>query len=70
MGFGLSILLIAIGAILVWGVEAEVSGIDVDAIGAILMIVGVGGLILAFTFLESMPWSRRRTVIREDDEVL
>ncbi len=43
MGLGASLFLIAGGAILVWGVDREVAGIDVDAIGVILMVVGIVG---------------------------
>ena len=46
MGIGVSLLLIATGAILTWAVNAEVSGIDLQTVGIILMVVGaVGGLI-------------------------
>ena len=41
MGIGVSLVLIAIGAILVWGVQSDVAGISEDAIGVILMVVGV-----------------------------
>jgi hypothetical protein len=46
MGIGVSLLLIAIGAILTWAVSADVSGVDITTVGVILMVVGaVGGLI-------------------------
>ena len=46
MGIGVSLVLIAAGAILTWGVNAEVSGLDLQTVGIILMVVGaVGGLI-------------------------
>ena len=47
MGIGLSTLLIAIGAILVWGVTATVAGVSINVIGVILMIVGAIGLLIA-----------------------
>ena len=40
MGIGVSLILIAVGAILTWAVNASVSGVDINAIGVILMIVG------------------------------
>ena len=40
MGVGVSLLLIAAGAILTWAVSAEVSGIDLNTVGVILMVVG------------------------------
>ena len=50
MGLGVSLILIAVGAILTWAVEAHASGVNVNAVGVILMIVGlIGGLFsLAF----------------------
>ena len=53
MGISLSILLIAAGAIMAWAVSAEVSGIDVQVAGIILVIVGVIGLIASLVFWSS-----------------
>jgi len=53
MGFSLSIFLIAVGAILAWAVNAEVSGIDVQAAGVILVVVGVIGLVVSLVFWSS-----------------
>ena len=53
MGIGVSLILIAIGAILAWAVNAEVSGLDIQVIGVILLIVGAVGLILSFVFWSS-----------------
>ncbi|HUG65071.1 MAG TPA: DUF6458 family protein [Gaiellaceae bacterium] len=53
MGISLSILLIAVGAILAWAVNAEVSGIDVQVAGIILVIVGAIGLIASLVFWSS-----------------
>jgi hypothetical protein len=53
MGISLSILLIAVGAILAWAVNAEVSGIDVQVAGIILVIVGVIGLVTSLVFWSS-----------------
>ena len=72
MGIGVSILLIAVGAILVWGVSAEAEGLNVDAIGVVLMVVGVLGFVLSMMFWNS--WfgrgarggERRRDVYVED----
>ena len=40
MTSGISLFLIAIGAILYFAVNASVSGLEIDTIGLILMIVG------------------------------
>jgi Domain of unknown function (DUF6458) len=53
MGISLSILLIAVGAVLTWAVSAEVSGIDINAVGVILMIVGGIGLLVSLVFWSS-----------------
>jgi hypothetical protein len=53
MGISLSIFLIAVGAILAWAVSAEVSGIDVQVAGIILVIVGSIGLIASLIFWSS-----------------
>jgi hypothetical protein len=53
MGLGVSIFLIAIGAILTWAVTAEVSGLDITAVGVILLVVGVFGLLLSLLFWSS-----------------
>lgn len=50
MGFGASIFLIAVGAILAFAVKAEVSGLDVQTVGWILLVVGIGGLVLSMLF--------------------
>jgi hypothetical protein len=53
MGISLSIVLIAVGAILAWAVNAEVSGIDVQVAGIILLVVGVIGLVTSMIFWSS-----------------
>jgi hypothetical protein len=53
MGISLSILLVAVGAVLTWAVSAEVSGVDITAVGVILMIVGIIGLLLSLVFWSS-----------------
>jgi len=71
MGLGVSIFLIAVGAILAFAVTADVSGLDVNTIGWILMIVGIVGGVLALVFWSS--WGgpayfggRRRTTYVEE----
>ena len=53
VGLSLSIFLIAVGAVLAWAVNAEVSGIDVQAAGVILVVVGIIGLIASLVFWSS-----------------
>ena len=70
MGLGVSLFLIAIGAILTWAVNASVSGLELQTIGVILLIVGAIGLLLSLLFWSS--WGgpayfgeRRRTYVEE-----
>jgi Domain of unknown function (DUF6458) len=62
MTIGTSIVLIAVGAILKYAVTAHVSGIDLQTVGTILMLVGILGLILSliYTFAWSDGARRRR----------
>ncbi len=53
MGISLSIFLIAVGAVLAWAVDYEVSGFDIQVAGVILLIVGVIGFIASLIFWSS-----------------
>jgi hypothetical protein len=74
MGVGVSLLLIAGGAILAWAVNVSTSGFNVNTIGYILLVVGIIGLLLSLVFWSS--WAgpgyftradrARRRVIEED----
>ena len=68
MTIGTSIVLIAVGAILKYAVTAHVSGIDLQTVGTILMLVGILGLILSliYTFAWSDRARRRREVYYDD----
>ena len=71
MGLGVSLFLIAVGAVLTWAVTAEVAGIDLDVVGVILMIVGALGLLLSLLFWSSWGGpgyfgARRRTEYVEE----
>lgn len=69
MGITVSILLAAAGAVLLWAVDAETSGVNLDAVGVILLVVGIVGVALSFAFWSSwggFGGSRRETVIHDD----
>ena len=53
MGIPVSLLLIAGGAILTWGITDEPSGLNLDAIGVILMVIGIVGLVLTLLLWRS-----------------
>jgi len=50
MGFGVSLILIAVGAVLTWAVHSTSSAVDVNTVGVILMIVGLVGFLLSLAF--------------------
>jgi len=66
VGIGLGVFLVVVGAILVFGVNASVAGLDLTAIGYILM--GAGLLVTILSLLVFMPRTRRarRTAITTD----
>ena len=71
MGIGVSLILIAVGAILTWAVHATSTSFDINTIGVILMIVGAVGLLLSLMFWSSwggygVAGPRRRVTTYED----
>ena len=73
MGVGVSLVLIAVGAILTFAVSAETSGIDLNTVGIILMIVGAAGALLSLAFWSS--WGgfggyHRETIVHDHDRVV
>ena len=68
MGIGASVILMAVGAVLTFALEANLEGIDLDTVGIILMIAGALGLLLSLVFWrDGAPWTARdRTVVREE----
>lgn len=72
MGIGVSLLLIAVGAVLAFAVNATVSGLEIHTVGWILLAVGAFGALLSLIFWSSWGgWGSadgraRRTVVRED----
>jgi beta-lactamase regulating signal transducer with metallopeptidase domain len=74
MGLGVSLILIAAGAILAWAVHVSTTGFNINTIGYILLVVGIVGALISLVFWSS--WAgpgyftdggarRRRTVIEE-----
>jgi hypothetical protein len=65
MGLGIGIFLIAVGAVLAFAVHVTTSGIDVHAVGWILMVVGAFSVLLSMIFWSSWAgpayFSRRRS---------
>jgi beta-lactamase regulating signal transducer with metallopeptidase domain len=66
MGIGVSLILIAVGAVLAWAVHVTTSGFNLHTVGYILLAVGIVGMLLSLMFWSSWAgpgyFSRRRTV--------
>jgi hypothetical protein len=61
MGLAVSLVLAAAGAILIWGIDAEVAGVELDVIGWIGIVVGVvGGLLALLAYARRPPADRVR----------
>jgi hypothetical protein len=62
VGFGASLALMAAGAILLWAVNVDTSGVDLNTVGAILLVIGAIGLAFSLVFWSSWggwgPWRR------------
>ncbi len=65
MGIGVSIFLLALGAILAFAVNFDVSGLDINVIGIILMVCGAIGLVLTM-----LVFGRRDRGVVADDRVV
>jgi hypothetical protein len=80
VGIGVSLILIAVGAVLAFAVHVTTSGFNVNTVGYILLIVGVVGALISLMFWSSWggvggrrrtvvdegPATRRRTVVEDD----
>jgi hypothetical protein len=53
MGVSFSLLLAAAGAVLIWAVNATVSGVNIHTVGVILLIVGIVGFATSLFFWSS-----------------
>lgn len=67
MGIGISVFLITLGAILSFAITVELSGVDIQAMGYILMIVGAVMFILSLVFLPRRRGARREQQASYDD---
>ena len=58
MGIGVSVFLLALGAVLTFAVNASVSGLDINVVGIILMVAGAIGLLMTM-----LVFGRRDTAV-------
>jgi hypothetical protein len=66
MATGTSILLIALGAILAFAVDVSVSGLELDVVGWILMVVGAIGLVVSLFWIDRVSRPRTTRTVEED----
>ena len=68
MGIGISIFLLAAGAVLAFGIDLVAEGVNLDAIGIILMVVG--GLGLLYSLVVANAWGRDRVAAGGTDRAV
>ncbi|MBV8394739.1 MAG: hypothetical protein JO064_00585 [Actinobacteria bacterium] len=69
----MSLILIAVGAVLAWAVHASTSGFNIHTVGYILLVVGVIGILVSMMFWSSWggfgsagsPGGRRTTIVED-----
>jgi hypothetical protein len=69
MGVTASLLLSAAGAVLLWAVSATTNGVNLHAVGAILLIAGIVGFIVSIFFWSSWGGfhaATTTTVVRDE----
>ena len=64
MATGMSLFFLAVGAILTFAIDTNVSGVDIDTIGVILMVIGLLGMLFSLVLWDN--WTPRR----RDDELI
>jgi cytoskeletal protein RodZ len=63
VSIGVSIFLIAVGAILKWAVTAHVSWINIQTAGTVLFVVGLAGLLISVVY--TFWWAHRETAAQD-----
>jgi cyanate permease len=66
MGIGVSIFLMAVGAILAFAVTVPTDGIELDTVGVILIILGLVGLLASLVWWDD--WTPRHRPMAYDDD--
>ena len=76
MATGISLFFLAVGAILTFAIDTSVSGVDIDTIGVILMVIGLLGMLFSLVLWDSWTPRGRDDVVLDhrrdvviDDEV-
>ena len=70
MASGISLFLIAVGAILYFAVSETVEGLALETVGVILMIVGAAGLVISLVMLATgRARSGGTTIVRDTTSI-
>ena len=67
MATGMSLFFIAVGAILTFAVDTSVSGVDLDTIGVILMVIGLLGMLFSLVLWDSWTPRHREDLLIDDE---
>lgn len=71
MGIGVSIFLLAVGAILSFAVSVRAEGVDLNTVGVILMVIGGIGLLFSLLFWSDWsPYRRGDRIVTREREYL
>ena len=65
MGIGISVFLMAVGAILAFAVDATTDGVNINTVGVILMVVGALGLLTTLVIFGGSNGRRSDVVVEE-----
>ena len=71
MGFGVGLILTAVGAILAWAVTNSPNGVNIHTVGYILLVIGLIGMLVSLVFWSSWAgpgyfMGGRRTYVEDD----
>jgi hypothetical protein len=66
VGFGVSIFLVTLGAIFKFAIKAHLTGIDLPALGVILMVVGGASLLLQIVMMNRQPKAKTRPEVFDE----
>jgi uncharacterized membrane protein len=69
IGFGGSLFLIAVGAILAFAVSVEAEGFNLNTIGIILMVVGGLGAILTLVAMNTTKKEQHTEYVKKDLDI-
>jgi hypothetical protein len=66
VGTGVSLFFIAVGAILTFAIDGDTEGFNLDAVGVILMVTGLLGMLWSLVVWDDWRPARRRNYADDD----